>query len=335
MTPRQRRESNSRRPPTSPHRVGRLDRLAREVERLGLNEYEARVLIALLGLGSANTIDLASESGVPRTSIYQVLTALAARRLAERLPLDGPAIWTTPGGEEVLQRLDTALEAAQHEQLRQHRQVADEVSRVLAERLPEPASVSLPFVKFLRGAAHLKRTWEHLLQHAEHELLMFTRSPYAWKVGSPNSVVLDTLARGVRTRVLYESADWTGPSATALRRELDAYHRAGVEARLVASLPIKLSIIDRRVSLIGVPELDDAFPSTIQIDSDRVSHVLVEAFERYWESGRPLPSPARGRTTRERTVSPDGAGGTRPRRPASRAAKLRQPARSRATRTPR
>lgn len=328
MTPNQRRESGRTPPPTSPRRATRLDGLAREVERLGLNEYEARVLIALLRLGSANTIDLAGESGVPRTSIYQVLTSLAARRLAERLPLDGPAIWTTPGREEVLHRLDTALEAAQHENLWRHRQVADEVNRVLGERLPEPASVSLPFVKFLRGAAHLKRTWEQLLQGAQEELLMFTRSPYAWTVGKPNRVVLDTLARGVSARVLYESADWQGPSAAALRRELDAYHRAGVQARLVESLPIKLSIIDRRVSLIGVPELDDAFPSTIQIDSDRVSGVLVEAFERYWDSGKPLPALQRGATV-------DGPGGKRQRQRVPRPATRRQPARSRETKAPR
>lgn len=267
-----------------------LESVAVEVEQLGLNAYEARVLVALLRLGSANTSDLAKASGVPRTSVYQVLTALSAKRVAERVPLDGPAVWTTPGREEVLHRLDAAFEESHQEQLRRHREIADSVGRILAARLPEPPSVALPFVQFLRGAAQLKRTWEELLTEAQHELLMFTRPPYAWKVGTANKVVLATLARGVSARVLYIAADYNDPAKTDLRAELLAYHAAGVQARLAASLPIKLSIVDRRTALVGVPDLDEGFPTTLRIENPGIAGVLVEAFERYWEQSSPLGS---------------------------------------------
>jgi sugar-specific transcriptional regulator TrmB len=52
------------------------------VERLveiGLTEYEAKAYIALLRLGSASGYQVAKESGVPRSTIYEILAKLVMR----------------------------------------------------------------------------------------------------------------------------------------------------------------------------------------------------------------------------------------------------------------
>ncbi len=52
--------------------------LRQEFAELGLSPYERAVLLALLRLGSATTLQLAKVADVPRTSTYQVLEDLRA-----------------------------------------------------------------------------------------------------------------------------------------------------------------------------------------------------------------------------------------------------------------
>ena len=108
------------------------DALRRELQELGLRPYEARVLLALLQAGSANSAQLAELSGVPRTSTYQVMEALTDQGLAERVPTHGPAVWTCAGWESVVDVLD----AAEEERLRQHHARTRRLRQAMAEALP-------------------------------------------------------------------------------------------------------------------------------------------------------------------------------------------------------
>lgn len=115
------------------------DGLRRELQELGLRPYEARVLLALLRAGSANSAQLAELSGVPRTSTYQVMEALTEQGLAERVPTHGPAVWTCQGWEAVVDVLD----AAEEERLRQHHARTNRLRQAFAEALPKKPSVSI------------------------------------------------------------------------------------------------------------------------------------------------------------------------------------------------
>lgn len=108
------------------------DSLRRELQELGLRPYEARVLLALLRAGSANSAQLAELSGVPRTSTYQVMEALTEQGLAERVPTHGPAVWACSGWEAVVD----ALDAAEEERLREHHARTLQLRQVLSEVLP-------------------------------------------------------------------------------------------------------------------------------------------------------------------------------------------------------
>ena len=274
--------------------VGVPETLRRTLEELGLSPYEARVLLALLRTGSSNSSQLARLSEVPRTSTYAVLESLSERGLVHRVPGDGPTVWSTPGSDEVLERLETAKQAAQEEQLRQYRFRVAEARRLLAESIPENPSVSLPYVHFVRGAPQVKKAYEQLISDAETEVVMFNRPPYTWDPGAVNPAVIEMLGRGVRTRVLYHADRWEDPSAAGFRASHDAYHRAGVESRLVDDLPIKMAVADRKAALIGMRlpldgvDLEGSFPTNLLIEDPGMAQVLAHAFEQLWSQGRPL-----------------------------------------------
>ncbi|PLS75852.1 MAG: hypothetical protein CYG61_04715 [Actinobacteria bacterium] len=261
--------------------------LRREIEELGLSSYEAAVLLALLQVGSATTLQIARLSRVPRTSTYQVLEDLHAKQLAERVPGEGIAVWASPGRQIVFDRLEAAFE----ERLRQHRARSARVQETLAEALPEGPSVTLPYVHLLHGVAQVKRVYEQMLREAESELMMFTRGPFSWKLGTPNPVVLETLARGIRARVIYRSLEWHDPAGTGFRTEMEAYHQAGVQARLAEDLPMKLTIVDRRVVLVVITaatSIDAVYPTTLHVENAAFGAVQSDAFEHRWEASRPF-----------------------------------------------
>ena len=265
--------------------------LVSEFEHLGLSPYEARVMVAMLKLGSATTAQLEAVANLPRTSTYKVLQSLAVKRLAERLPVEGAAVWAPAPRDEVLDRLYEAEQDTQEQRLRQLQARTDHARALLAQAFPAVADVPPPFVHLLHGAAQMKRVYEQIVTEARTELAMFTRPPYAWQFPSPNRAVLDMLLRGVKARVLYQAEQWHDPGAEAFRTEMEIYHRAGVEARLAERLPIKLIVVDRRVTLVNmaIPDAPDGgYPTTLHIEHEGYAEIQADAFERRWETAVPL-----------------------------------------------
>jgi sugar-specific transcriptional regulator TrmB len=271
--------------------------LLREFEELDLSPYEARVLLALLRLGSANSSQLARHSGVPRTSTYQVLEELNRRGLAQRLSVEGPAVWASPGRDEVFDRLD----ALQEERLRQHRERTARLREMLAETFPEVPSAAGPYVHVLQGASQVSSIYDRLLAEAQREVVVFNRPPYSLPPERVNPAVLEAVGRGVRARVLYQAQQWNDPAAAGFREAMAAYHEAGVQGALVDELPIKLAVADRRVALLAMtdPVLpDEGFPTTLLVEHPGFAALQADAFERRWELARPLPSEALTPTSR-------------------------------------
>lgn len=263
--------------------------LLHEFEQLDLSPYESRLLLALLRLGSANSAQLARHSGVPRTSTYQVLEELNRKGLAQRLSVDGPAVWACPGREEVFDRLD----AAEEERLRRHRARTAHLREMLAETFPETPEAAVPYVHVIQGAAQVSNIYDRLLNDAAEELLVFNRPPYSLPPDRVNQAVIGAVRRGVKSRALYQADLWSDPDTQGFRAAMEAYHSAGVEGRLVDDLPMKLAISDRRVALLAMtdpvlPEI--GFPTTILVEHPGFAALQAEAFERLWVDARPVPA---------------------------------------------
>lgn len=107
-----------------------------ELQELGLYSYAARLLLALLRVGSGSSAQLAELSGVPRTSVYRVMKALTEQGLVEAVPSFGPAVWTYPGWEVVVDLLD----AAEEERVRQHHQRTQQLRKEMAQVFPAKRS---------------------------------------------------------------------------------------------------------------------------------------------------------------------------------------------------
>ena len=270
-----------------------LQELAVEFEEFGLGGQEAAVVLALLQLGTANTAELAKSSGITRTNVYRVLEWLAARGLAIRVAAEGAALWTSPGRNGILD----IIYAEHEERLREIALRAARLRERLAVTFPDsPGNRPLPQIHLMHKASETQRTYKRLLEESSTEVLAFVRQPFAWtdwarlEIPSP---YLGPLGRGVTVKTLYEKAAVDDPAASALRTELESCARAGEQLRIYdGTLPMKLSIFDRRISLVALVPAGQipqkGFPATMVVDDLGFAEVQAAAFDRYWADGEQL-----------------------------------------------
>lgn len=280
------------------------ERLTHELEQLGFSPYEARILLALLGLGSGNTAQLARVSGVPRTSTYQILEELNRKGLAQRLAVDGPSVWGSPGREAVFDLID----AAEEERLRERRERTARLRDLVNEAIPEDSTGAGPFVHIIQGARHVSRMYERLVSRAETELLVFNRPPYSGGAEEINPMVLNALQRGLHSLVLYQRSQWRAKGADGFRNAMAVYHAAGAEGRLVDELPFKLAIVDRKTALLAMPDPvlpELGFPTTLLVEHPGFAALQVDAFMYRWANAEPIDTDGVG------TSSSDGSRPTR------------------------
>lgn len=263
-----------------------IPRLQPVFEELGLNGYQARVLLALLQAGSATAIRLGELSGVPRTSVYPVLKELSAKRLATQVA-GRSSSWVSPGVEEALERL-----RAEHRQRVESLDARLDAARQLLNEMVRPHVGSLPYIHVIHSATGSRQSFERALAATCDELLMFTRPPWSWpKEGAGNETVLGSLRRGVTAKALYLASDLTGRGSASSRAELEQYHSAGTEGRVVDELPMKLAVFDRQVALLALNDplapADSDFPTSLLVEHPGYAGLQAVAFDKLFADAIP------------------------------------------------
>lgn len=258
------------------------DALKRELEELyGLSDYEARVLLALMRVGSGTTVDLARLSRVHRSAIYPVLEGLHVKGLAERLPGDGPARWVAAPREVAVARLEAGPRTALEDQLHEYQERSQRVRHLILDAFREAPAVARPHAHLLHLSSQVKLAYDQMLAGARSELVMFTRPPYATRRGYVNPRVLTVLERGVRARVVYQAGDDDDPAFVT-------YSQHGVEARVVPELGFKLTVVDRSIALVSMNDPAQAgYPTTILVDHPAYAAAHAVMFEQVWLTGEP------------------------------------------------
>lgn len=121
-------------------------------------------------------------------------------------------------------------------------------------------------------------------------MVAFSRPPYSWPVGRVSRLVVEAARRGLRIRALYEASSLEPAANAPFRAEVEAYVAAGVEARVIDELPMKLVVFDRTTVLMALTEpgrSGDGYPTNVLVEHPGFAGVQVDAFEQWWARGQP------------------------------------------------
>src|SRR6266852_1973960 len=209
-----------------------FQRFWRRLQQLGLNAYEARSYLVLIGHPRFKALELAARSHVPRQKIYEVLDSLVEKGFAQVVQEKTKLFSAVEPSLAIPSYLSRRAQMLQRELTDQTRS-ADGLINDLAGSYSEGhgGRGTLDYLRIVGDTEQTAVQYRKMLSEVRSEYLEFSRPPYAV---DPLDEQLVKKAResGVACRLLLESSTLDDTH----RQRLGEYSAAGVEVRQVHSL---------------------------------------------------------------------------------------------------
>lgn len=264
-------------------------RFWRGLQQLGLNAYEARAYLVLLGHSRFKALELAPRSHVPRQKIYEVLDSLVGKGFAlvvqDRTKLFS-AVEPNLAIPAYLARKRQLLEHELTDQARSASNLMEDLSGLYSEG--KGGRGTLDFLRIVSEPTQTAAEYRRMLADVKTEYLEFSRPPYAVDP-LDEKLVRQARQNGVSCRLLIESGS-VGVDTTdePHRQRLSEYAAAGVEIREASSLPLKLALFDGRNGLIALldPVVSTPGWTALVFDHAGLGEAMKHLFEDRWQRAR-------------------------------------------------
>ncbi|MCX4785011.1 MULTISPECIES: LuxR family transcriptional regulator [unclassified Streptomyces] len=265
-------------------------KLGEALRLLGIDQAAGQVYLALLELAPAPLSAIGTTAGLDGAELDTAYGVLVDAGLASAAGRGGDVVAPVPpaAGLEILAR---------------HRAAELEESRITVGgafesfRRQRLAAYNDNLVEVVTGDAIGPRI-RHAWASARDQIRQFESPPYFPLSGATDDA-LATLARGVTQRVVYSRESLEHPGH--LKEAIEPCIKAGEQARVVPSVPVKLVIIDEAYALVSLSIKEaDVHNSMLVVQPCGLLSALVALFEQSWQSALPF----HGRTTRPGGVPP-------------------------------
>jgi len=264
-------------------------RFWRSLQQLGLNAYEARSYLVLLGHSRFKALELAPRAHVPRQKIYEVLDSLVekgfARVVQDRTKLFS-AVEPNLAIPAYLARRRQLAEQELTDKARSAMNLMEDLTSLYSEG--KGGRGTLDFLRIVAEPTQTASAYQQMLAEVKSEYMEFSRPPYAVDP-LDEMLVKQARGRGVCCRLLIES----GTLDEHHRQRLVEYAAAGVEIRQAPSLPLKLALFDGRHGLIALldPVISKPTWTSLVFDHPGLGEAMKHLFEDRWQRARELGEP--------------------------------------------
>jgi HTH-type transcriptional regulator, sugar sensing transcriptional regulator len=255
----------------------------RKLQQVGMNAYEARSYLVLIGHPRFKALELAARSHVPRQKIYEVLDSLVEKGFAqvvqEKTKLFS-AIDPSLAIPAYLARRSHAIQNELAEQSRLATVLIDDLSQAYEEG--QGGRGTLDFLHLVNDPTQTAFHYRRMLGQAQAQYCEFSRPPFAVDP-LDEQLVREAGARGVSCRLLIED----GPLDEGHRSRLVDYAAAGVQIRFHEKLPLKLALFDNRCGLVALldPVLTKPSWTSVIFDHTGFAEGMSGLFDNYWTLG--------------------------------------------------
>lgn len=257
-----------------------FQRFWRRLQQLGLNAYEARSYLVLIGHPRFKALELAARAHVPRQKIYEVLDSLVEKGFAQVVQEKTKLFSAVEPSLAVPSFLVRRAQALQSELTDQSR-LADGLVNDLAAAYSEGQGErgTLDYLRIVSDTAQTAVQYRRMLSDVRNEYLEFSRPPYAVDP-LDEQLVKQARLRGVTCRLLIES----GTLDAAHRQRLEEYAAAGVEIGQAESLPMKLAVFDGQRGLVALldPVITRPTWTAVLFEHAGMGEAMKGLFENYW-----------------------------------------------------
>jgi sugar-specific transcriptional regulator TrmB len=255
-------------------------RFWQRLQSMGLNAYEARSYLVLVGHPRFKALELAARAHVPRQKIYEVLDSLVEKGFAQVIQEKTKLFFAVPPDEALpsyLGRRRQSLEQELADQSRSAEGMIHELMTAYAEG--QGGAATLDYLRIVGDPGQIAAQFRRMLGDAKIEYLEFSRPPYAVDPLDAE-LVIRARAHGVSCRIIVEH----GTLDPAHEKFLADYQAAGVEVRQIEKVPMKLALFDGRIGLIALldPVITKPAWTSIVFEHEGMAEAMKGLFEDYW-----------------------------------------------------
>jgi HTH-type transcriptional regulator, sugar sensing transcriptional regulator len=263
-----------------------FQRFWRRLQQLGLNAYESRSYLVLLGHHKFKALELAARAHVPRQKIYEVLDSLVEKGFAQVVQEKTKLFSAVEPGLAIpgyLGRKRETLEQELTDNGRAGAALIDDLKDLYSEG--RGGRGTLDFLRIVSEPTQTAAEYRRMLSEVKREYLEFSRRPYAVDP-LEEKLVKQAATSGVACRLLLEA----GSLDAEHRQRLSDYMAAGVQVRLTESLPMKLALFDGQRGMIALldPVITHPAWTAVVFDHEGMGEAMKGLFEDHWRTGHNL-----------------------------------------------
>ncbi|MFF0433776.1 helix-turn-helix domain-containing protein [Streptomyces sp. NPDC004327] len=255
------------------------------LEALGLDTTTEAVYRAMLAEPREGAADLARRLGTTEEAVRRAWERLAGLCLVQ--PAEADAGRPEPVSPAL--GLDHLVARAQTELEEHRRRVAAArvtASRLAAEYAELRARTTPVTVEHLPDVAQIRARLAALTDSVRGEVMVFAPGGAQTEANRQAARPLNErlLGRGVVMRTVYLDSVRNDPATVAHARELTGL---GGQVRTVATLPIRMTLVDREAAVVPV-DSEDSSAGAVVLTGRGPLTALCSLFETVWETARPL-----------------------------------------------
>lgn len=267
-----------------------FQRFWRRLQQFGLNAYEARSYLVLVGHPRFKALELAARAHVPRQKIYEVLDSLVEKGFAQVVQEKTKLFSAVEPSLAIPSYLARRAQTV-HQELKDQSRMADGLTHDLTAAYSEGQGGrgTLDYLRIVSDTGQTAVQYRRMLSEVQREYLEFSRPPYAVDP-LDEQLVKQARLRGVGCRLLLES----GTLDDTHRHRLREYASVGVEVREADSVPMKLAVFDGRKGMIALldPVITKPTWTAVVFEHIAMGEAMTGLFENYWRRAASLASGA-------------------------------------------
>lgn len=257
-----------------------FQRFWRRLQQIGLNAYEARSYLVLIGHPRFKALELAARSHVPRQKIYEVLDSLVEKGFAQVVQEKTKLFSAVEPSLAIPNYLARRSQAMQHELTEQGRMAGgliDDLASAYSEG--QGGRGTLDYLRIVSEPGQIAAQYRKMLAEVQQEYLEFSRPPFAVDP-LEEQLVKQARERGVTCRLLIEA----GALDEAHVQRMIEYRGAGVDVREAKSLPMKLALFDGRMGMIALldPVITKPTWTAVIFDHEGMAEAMKGLFADHW-----------------------------------------------------
>jgi hypothetical protein len=257
-----------------------FQRFWRRLQQLGLNAYEARSYLVLVGHPRFKALELAARAHVPRQKIYEVLDSLVEKGFAQVVQEKTKLFSAVEPSLAIPSYLERRAQLLQQELTDQSRLAGGLVEDLMTSYSEgQGGRGTLDYLRIVSEPAQTAAQYRRMLADVQRDYLEFSRPPYAVDP-LDEQLVKQARMRGVNCRLLLEA----GTLDEEHIQRLDDYASIGVEVRQLAPLPMKLALFDNTRGMIALldPVITKPTWTSVIFDHAGMGEAMKGLFEDYW-----------------------------------------------------